>query len=113
VYTYSTGSGNGQQGSAPSSTAPVALAAPGTRTFTVSGARFCGYVAGLSTVLINGYPLMQDVGISGQNIVKWTSTQVTFKLPDSVPSGMYGVTVRGYQKYGYCDDVKVGFIKMN
>ncbi|MBI2888448.1 MAG: hypothetical protein HYY10_00825 [Candidatus Liptonbacteria bacterium] len=93
--------------------APVFLAAPGTRTYTVTtGRRFCEYVEGTSMVFLSGYPFPQDVEIYSQDIVQWSMASVTFRLPFSFPTGSYAVTVRGYQKYGYCDDVKPGFIKV-
>ncbi len=93
--------------------APVFLAAPGTRTYIVTtNRRFCEYVKGTSAVFLSGYPFPQDVEIYSQDILQWSMTSVTFRLPFSFPTGSYAVTVRGYQKYGYCDDVKPGFIKV-
>jgi hypothetical protein len=93
--------------------APIFTAAPGTRTYTVTtSGRFCEYKQNLSTVLLSGYPFPHDLEVFRQDIVSWSMTAVTFRLPNSFPTGIYGVIVRGYQKYGYCNDVRPGFIKV-
>ncbi len=112
-YTYNPTYGPPSQNVTSTPPAPVFLAAPGTRTYTATtNKRFCDYAPGLSEVFLSGYPFPQDVEIFQQDILKWAMTQVTFRLPGSFPVGTYMVIVRGHQKYGYCDDVKPGFIKV-
>jgi hypothetical protein len=74
--------------------------------------RFCEYSKGNSAVFLSGYPFVQDYEVPPQDIVSWAMTSVTFRVAPLVPAGTYALTVRGYQKYGYCDDVKPGYVKV-
>ncbi|MCR4328804.1 MAG: hypothetical protein NUV53_04860 [Patescibacteria group bacterium] len=104
----------------PAITVPSTPPAPPQK-FTITGKRFCSYVSGLSSLLITGYPFTQDEEVDAENITSWTMTSIAFQLPSSFPAGTYSITVRGYQEYtsqgtkqyGYCNDEKAGFIKVN
>lgn len=77
---------------------------------TLKGSKFCNYSAGLSAVIISGYPMILDMIVPDSHMLSWEDKKVSFILPDEIPPGTYIVTVRGYGAYGYCNDVKVGTI---
>ncbi len=72
-----------------------------TRQFLVDGKGFCNYAAN-SSVVLTGYPLVIDATVQGSDIKNWTDDRVVFWVPDSVPSGVYRVIVRGVNGWGYC-----------
>jgi hypothetical protein len=88
--------------SSPTAVTSTTQAKSNPRQFQVDGAGFCDYNAGVSSVILSGYPLVNDVGITGSGIQSWTATRVVFIVPDSVPAGTYKATVRGVNTAGFC-----------
>ncbi len=71
----------------------------------VNGHGFCDNNPGTSDINVGGYQIIS------QDIVSWSDSRVDFFLPTSMPTAIYGVTVRGYKAdTGFCPKIEVGGI---